>query len=77
MKQLSQESNAEEKEIGGPDFNGKSDAIYPHSKKKKKKNSSSTDTYNLIRAEGKHLATIASSDSQEQFNTLLTLLQYI
>jgi len=74
ITQLSQETNIDDNEITSPDSNFPSHAMYAQTKMKKKKKPSSTEKYNSIRAEGELLANIASADSLEQFNKLLTLL---
>ena len=77
ITQLSQETNIDDNEITSPDSNLPSHAMYAQTKMKKKKKPSSTKKYNSIRAEGELLANIASADSLEQFNKLLTLLRYV
>ena len=77
ITQLSQETNIDDNKITSPDSNFPSHAMYAQTKMKKKKKPSSTKKYNSIRAEGELLANIASADSLEQFNKLLTLLRYV
>ena len=79
ITQLSQDTNIDNKEMGSSDSDlPGSDlplhSMYAQTKMKKKKKPSSTEKYNSIRAEGELLANIASADSLEQFNKLLTLL---
>jgi len=63
--------------MGSLDSNLPAHAMYAQTKMKKKKKPSSTEMYNSIRSEGDILANIASVDSLEQFNKLLTLLRYV
>ena len=77
ITQLSQETNIDDNEITSPDSNLPSHAMYAQTKMKKKKKPSSTEKHNSMRAEGELLANIASADSLEQFNKLLTLLRYV
>ena len=79
ITQLSQDTNIDDKEMGSPYSDlPHSDlplhSMYAETEIKKKKKPSSTEKYNSIRAEGELLANIASADSLEQFNKLLTLL---
>jgi len=82
ITQLTQDTNVDDNETGGSDSDlPQSDlplqSTYAQTKMKKKKKPTSTGKYNSIRAEGKLLANIASADSLEQFNKLLTLLRYV
>ena len=79
VTQLSQDSSTLDEEVGSPDNIPQVSILgrQSHTKITKKKLPSSTDKYNNIRAEGEHLANIASSDSHEQYNKLLTLMPYI
>ena len=79
VTQLTQDCNTLGEDEGNPDdiIQATSTSMHSHHKKKSKKLPSSTDKYNNIRAEGEHLANIASSDSHEQYNKLLTLLRYV
>jgi hypothetical protein len=79
VTQLSQDTSTLDEEVGSPNDIIQATVLgrQSHTKTTKKKLPSSTDKYNNIRAEGEHLANIASSDSHEQYNKLLTLMRYI